>query len=336
MALVLTAFDLVIRTADLPGGVSAFARAVPNASFCTDGTLARASFMAADDREEFAIGLKVPRPALGRADAHRREADVPWLECGRYAGVDAVWLRDGQREPLVVPIHWSPSQELTFGGTEELQQLEYLGREQGVDVYRDRRTGQKVYTGRTRPAMSLAEQQRLDGLRVRANELVGPFLARPAKPGLFEKRTIKKGVALLEEVLSTVPDHWPTLWTLGMSLRALGQEQAALPPLRRAYELTPGQPDVGREFAGQCMRLGLADEGLRVSRELHARFPDDVGLHSNLGLALLIAGAVDEALSVAQAALAREPEDDVTRGLVEYIRKVKAGLVPRPTRMPGV
>jgi len=176
----------------------------------------------------------------------------------------------------------------------------------------------------------------MEGLRVRANELVGPFLLRSEKPSFFEKRTIKKGIALLQQVLAAVPDHWPTLWTLGMSLRALGDEQAALEHLRRAHELNPGQPDVGREYAGQCMRVGVAEEGLRVSRKLHARFPDDVGLQSNLALALLIAGAVDEALSVAQAALAREPHDTITRALVEHIGKVKAGLVPRPTRMPGM
>jgi hypothetical protein len=75
---------------------------------------------------------------------------------------------------------------------------------------------------------------------------------------------------------------------------------------------------------------------VRISRELHARFPDDVGLQSNLALALLIAGDVDEALVVGQAALAREPSDAVTRALVGLIDRVKAGTAPRPTRMPGM
>lgn len=336
MALVLSAFDLVVRTADLPGGVAAFARAVPNATFCTDGILACASFMNAADREQFATSLGLPPATLARADLHRRAADAPWLECGRYAGVDAVWLAGGPREPLVVPIRWQPGQ-LTFGSTEEMEEhLEYLGRDGNVEVYRDNRTGRKVYAGRTQPTITPAEQERLEALRTRANELVTPFLVRRQKPGFFEKRTIRKGVALLEEVLATVPDHWPTLWTLGMSLRALGEEEAALPRLRRAHELNPGHADVGREYAGQCMRLGLAEEGVRISRDLHARFPEDVGLQSNLALALLIAGAVDEALSVGQTALAREPADPVTRDLVAYIGKVKAGALPRPTRMPGM
>lgn len=336
MALVLTAFDLVVRTADLPDGVAPFARAVPNRTFCTDGTLARASFMNAGDREHFAERLRILPTALARVDLHRRAADVPWLECGRYAGIDAVWLRGEPRDPLVVPVHWQPG-EVNFTSAEEMQEhLEYLGREGDVEVYRDKRTGQKVYSGRTQPSLSPADQKRLEGLRVRANELVGPFLLRREKLGFFEKRTIRKGIALFEELLATIPDHWPTLWTLGMSLRALGEEEAALPRFRRAYELNPGQPDVGREYAGQCMRLGMAEDGVRVSRELHARFPMDVSLQSNLALALLIAGAVDEALSVGQAALAREPSDEITGALVGLIGKVKQGLVPRPTRMPGM
>ena len=144
MALVLTAFDLVVRTADLPAGIEAFAGAVPNGTFCSDGTLARASFMTADDREQFAAGLGLPPAALARADKHRQASDAPWLECGRYAGTDAVWLRGGPREPLVVPVRWRPV-AIAFQSAEEMQEhLEYLGRDGNVEVYRDRRTGQKV------------------------------------------------------------------------------------------------------------------------------------------------------------------------------------------------
>jgi tetratricopeptide (TPR) repeat protein len=293
--------------------------------------------MTAGDREQFAAGLGLPPAALGRADLHRQAVDAAWLECGRYAGTDAVWLRGGPREPLVVPVRWRPGAIAFHSGDDIDAHLEYLGRDGNVEVYRDRRTGQKIYAGRTQPPPpSPAEQERLEGLRVRANELVGPFLTRQEKPGFFEKRTIRKGVALFEEALAAVPDHWPMLWTLGMSLRALGEEEAALPRFRRAYELNPGQADVGREYAAQCMRLGRAEDGVRICREVHARFPADAGLQANLALALLIAGAVEEALSVGQAALARNPSDGITRSLVDYIGKVKAGRVPRPTRMPGM
>jgi hypothetical protein len=336
MALVLSAYDLVVRVAALSGGVATFARAVPNATFCTDGVLARASFMTTVDREHFAASLHVSPGAVARADRHLMSTDAAWLECGRYSGTEAVWLRDEPREPLVVPVRWTPS-EIVFGSVEEAKEhLEYLCSDGGVETYRDKRTGQKVYTGRTQPALLEAEQERLERLRTDANELVGPYLTRPERPGFFEKRKIRKGIALFEQVLQSVPDHWPTLWTVGMCLRLLGEEEGALPRLRRAYEMNPGQPDVGREYAGQCMRLGLADEAVQVSRDLHARFPANAGLQSNLALALLIAGAVDEASSMAEQALAREPADRTTRALVDHIGKVKAGLAPRPTRMPGM
>ena len=118
-----------------------------------------------------------------------------------------------------------------------------------------------------------------------------------------------------------------------MSLRALGEEEGFL-PLRRAYELNPGQPDVGREYAAQCMRLGMAEEGVRITREVHARRYQDAGLQANLALALLIAGEVGEAWWARPRWRATRP----TRPLAAWsscIGKVKAGQVPCPT-MPGM
>jgi len=39
---------------------------------------------------------------------------------------------------------------------------------------------------------------------------------------------------------------------------------------------------------------------------------------------------------VARAARAREPGDPVTSSLVDYIARVKAGRIQRPTRLPGM
>lgn len=327
---------MVVRADALPGGVERFAQAVPNATFCSDGRIARASFMAEDDRRSFAAGLGLPEAAMAFADARTRSVDATWIACGRYAGVDAVWLQGESPEPLVVPVRWTPS-ELSFLSRQELQEhLEHLGTEDGVEVYRDRRTGQRVYAGRTRPALATGEAARLEALRKEANALVQPFVLGQGPLGFFEKRKVRKGIARFEQILAAVPEHWQSHWIIGMSLRRLGEEEGALASFRRAHAIERSNPDVGRELAGQLLRLGLAEEGLRLSRELHARFPDDVGLHSNLALALLIGGDLDEALEVGRAALAREPGDSVTRSLVGYIERVKAGRIPRPTRMPGM
>jgi hypothetical protein len=81
MALILTAYDLVIRVDALPGGVESFGRAVPNSTFCTDGRIARASFMVEGDRGRFACTENQElRRTVGRCVA---EVDARFATGGR-------------------------------------------------------------------------------------------------------------------------------------------------------------------------------------------------------------------------------------------------------------
>ncbi|MEZ4399245.1 MAG: tetratricopeptide repeat protein [Kofleriaceae bacterium] len=334
MAVVLSAFDLLVRVGALDRGVAAFAAAAPNRTFCTDGHLARLSFMTEADRDYFLATAGLPPGAYGRADRGSPGADVDWIEVGRHGGVLAAWLRDAPRDPLVVPLSWTPT-EFEFASADALEHLEFLGLEDQVEVYLDRRTGKKLYTGRTRPTLPPEARARVEALLREGEDLVRPLLfKRPL--GFFARRRLKRGMAALAQVIEVMPDAWPARWLLGMSHRALGQHARALEMFRAAYAICPEQPDVGREYAGQCFFCGAADEGVRISREVHARFPDDVGLQSNLALALLIGGDLAEAEATVQAALQREPGDRITRNLLALIQDVRAGLRPRPTRLPGM
>jgi hypothetical protein len=334
VAVVLSAYDLIVRVDAVGEGMRGFVESVPNGTFCSDGSIACVSFMTEADRAHFVSTSQLLPGTFARADKRTCSADVDWLEAGHHAGVDAVWLRGAPREPLVVPVTWTPG-DLEFGTWDEIKQhLEYLGTEGNVEAYLDRRTGKRVYTGRTRPQLPPEQAARLEALRREGSGLVSPLLFKKSL-GFFEKRRLKKGIALLGQVIEALPESWSARWALGMSLRALHDHPQALEQLRRAYTINPDHRDVGREYAGQCFIIGLADEGVRISRELHARFPDDVGLHSNLALALLIGGDLGEALAVAEAAHQREPADPITKNLVDYIRDVRAARKPRPTRMPG-
>ena len=339
MAVVVSAYDLVARVDALAGDVGAFARAVPNATFCTDGALARASFMAFDDRERFAAMVAhVRADAVARVDKHRATVDAPWLERGRHSGEDAVWMRGDARGLLVVPVTWKPG-EVIFGTAEEVRaHLEYIGAEGNVEVFRDRRTGQKRYAARTQPVLDRERAERVEAARREGAALLRPLLPKVLRRealGFFERRHLKQAIALFEQVVEALPSDWSARWTLGMAARASGEHRVALEHLRRAYDANPSQRDVGREYAGQCFILGEAADGVRVSRELSARFPDDVGLQSNLALALLIGGDLDEAHATAHAAHLREPSDPITKNLLATIPDVKAGRVARPTRLPG-
>lgn len=313
MAVVLSAYDLLVRV-DEPGPQTrAIAAIAPNQTFCTDGRIARLSFMTKSDRDHFVATARLAPGTFARADRQTESVDADWVEVGRHAGVVAAWVRGAPRDPLVVPISWAPGD---------------------VEAYLDRRTGRMRHVARTRPRIPDAELARLEALRLAGAELARPLLFKK-KLGFFEKRRMKKAVALLEQVVAASPDQWSACWLLGMSFRALGEHERALDRFRRTYAVRPDNPDVGREYAAQCFIVGSAEEGVRISREVHARFPDDAGLQSNLALALLIGGDLDEAHSVAAAAHQRDPADPITKNLLDYIGAVRAGRKPRPTRMPG-
>jgi len=250
MALVLSAYDVVVRVSALSAGIEAFARSAPNQTFCTDGSLARVSFMIAADRGVFLGGLKgMPEGSVASVDRHNSSTNAAWLEVGRNSGVDAVWIRGTPPGPLVVPVTWKPG-ELTFGTPEEMKEpLEYLGIEGSVEVYRDKRTGQKLYAGRTQPGVAPELAAQLEELRQEANGLIEPLMFKEGL-GFLEKRRMKKGMNLLEQALASFPENWFARWTLGMCFRALAEHPRALLEFRRAYAANPQHPDVGRVTTG--------------------------------------------------------------------------------------
>jgi hypothetical protein len=338
MALIISAYDLIVRVDALPMSVAEFGRGVPNHTFCTDDHIARVSFMVVNDREHFASRLApvIDRAAIARVDRSSSSVDVPWLERGTHSGVEAVWLRGAPRDPLVVPVGWKPG-ELVFGTWDDMKQhLEYVGKEGDIDVYIDKRTGKKLYTGRTQRSPSGAQQAQIAELRSESAALLKPIFDKVfgrQDLGFFEKRKLRGAVEVLERILAIDSSDGAAHWTLGMIARSQAEHGKALDHFRQAYASIPRDLDVGREYAGQCFMSGEGEEGLRVSRALHEQFPDDVAIHSNLALAMLIAGDLDEALATAEAASARDPADPITRNLIEMIRKVKSGSAKRPTRI---
>lgn len=342
MSVVIEAFDVVFFVESIerkyPGGLAAFRDAAPNNTFCNDGTICKLSFMHEPDRGRFVvaldeIGLKHnDGMALVRAD---EPFENDRIRCGLYASVWAAWPIGTSQAPLVVPLNYRPHS--IFFHLPEDADLEYLGRQNGVETYRDRRTGQKLYKGRTEPQLDRRTLERLEKRHREGTELLQPFVVVDPSfiPGFFQKRRIRKGIDILEEVLRALPSHPPALFLIGMALRVLREQDRALEYLRRAYLAFPTNPDIGREYAAQLMILGVGREAVQVSVELTKRHPKDPGLHSNLALAHLIHGNVKEALRIAMEAHERDPEDPITKNLVNYTREVLAGRLERPTRMPG-
>lgn len=159
---------------DFRGGMPAFQSAIPNVNHCTDGEVTRVGFMAPPDVRAFVEQLEGGGLLYVGQDGNARTIAVVdqregfmrpcnWLLFER-AQIDADPTHIGAIcraipstvESVAVPASWNFANSLTarhrFILTEQVDdELEFLRREDGVDVYRDRRTGQELYVGRTTP-----------------------------------------------------------------------------------------------------------------------------------------------------------------------------------------
>ncbi len=170
MAILAEAISVIVRADSIeekfPGGWEAFMGWVQNSTLCADRELARVGFMSPLDAKGFVEelqnnGLTYLRDGYAIdivvADQQRGLA-VPcgWAEFGRipWKGDDsrlvpAVRLKDSKITELMTPDGWdydgSLTNHFTFVETGRVPEyLDYLRTENGLDVYRDIRTGKEV------------------------------------------------------------------------------------------------------------------------------------------------------------------------------------------------
>lgn len=155
----------------LPGGWDAFRDAVPNATLCSDNEVARVGFMSPADTKAY-VGQLEEAGLVYFANGHAKDIVVAdqqrgfgsrcdWAEFGRI-DLDGDPRRQvaacrlvGSSEQLFLPDGWiyeeSLSSQFLFvpdGWVPEF--MDFLRRENGLDVYRDLRTGKEVFVGRAR------------------------------------------------------------------------------------------------------------------------------------------------------------------------------------------
>ncbi len=166
MAVPIEGYSVVVRDSTLaakyPGGVDAYRDGCPNNTYCSDGNLSRIGFMNSHDADTFiaqlaAAGLTPFRDGTAEDVALvTRHAGLSkpcdWLEFGQYKQAIIAWLAGTDPGNIHAPAGWSPDRVMRHMSTEEArEQLEFLRTENGVEVYRDKTTGEEVHVGRTAP-----------------------------------------------------------------------------------------------------------------------------------------------------------------------------------------
>ena len=174
MAVLVEAISVIVRADSIaekfPGGWERFRGECPNNTLCADGELVRVGFMAPHDVKPFidhlsTHGLTYLADGVAQdivvADQQRGLA-VPcdWAEFGRVdlhgksgKQVTACRLTGSTVTELVTPDGWlydgSISSQFMFVETGWVPEfMDFLRHENGLDVYRDLKTGKEVYVGR--------------------------------------------------------------------------------------------------------------------------------------------------------------------------------------------
>ena len=175
MAVLVEAISVVVRLQAVhdrfPGGWAGFREWVQNQTLCTDNELIRVGFMTPTDVQRFIRGLEDDGLAHLR-DGNAEDIVVMdqnlgptspclWAEFGQidYQGdprkrVSTARLVGSTNMQLWTPEGWtweaSLSRQSTFVPSGQVQRtMTFLGREDGMDVYLNRLTGQKVFVARS-------------------------------------------------------------------------------------------------------------------------------------------------------------------------------------------
>jgi hypothetical protein len=154
-----------VLDAKYPGGLAAYRRDCPNATYCADTRLTRVGFMVPDDVRHYVEqlaarglthirgGKAVDLVVVDQFQGPTTPCD--WIEGGRHpGGYSAVWASGTDPGTLAHPSGWTAehSKGMLFTSNDEVsERLLRLGMTGRLDTFLDFRTGREVYVGRTRP-----------------------------------------------------------------------------------------------------------------------------------------------------------------------------------------
>ena len=125
---------------------------------------------------------------------------------------------------------------------------------------------------------------------------------------------------LLRRVIELKPDHQHAYNALGYSL---AERNVRLPEARtlikKALELSPGEPSITDSLGWVEYRLGNRDEAIRLLRDAYRGQPD-AEIAAHLGEVLWVTGQTDEARRVWREARKRDAANDVLRETLVRLR----------------
>jgi hypothetical protein len=365
MAVLIEAIAVVMRRETInrryEGGWPRFVADAVNGTLCADSDIAQISFMHPDDVHAFI--QRLARHGFVFLDANGAAEDIvvvdqhegpkipcTWIEFLRLkvpgGTVSAARLTGSSEKNLACPTGWKFERSLSirsYPGKEPGEKLEFVRHQDGIDVFRDRQTGEEVYLGRPTglrgadekfaDADNEAKRKEYKALCVDASNLLMPYFGR--QPASAQEATdIAHARELLERITSFSNATWQDWWLLGFARRLLKDRQSAYAAFSRAYGMAPNEVEVGRNLAMECIALGYGPEAIAVSEAMTRLMPGDAGLAANHALALFVGGHLDGALCEVQRAEQLKP--GIAIDLRKWIEDVRTGRVEAPSSIPNL
>lgn len=171
-----------------------------------------------------------------------------------------------------------------------------------------------------------------EAVQIARNEIIIQGHQRLSEPSSSVRSKLDHASLLFLRVIDLNPYNWSAMWFLGKIHQRYGNLSAGLEWFVRAHNLNPSQVDVLREASLCAMDLGWTKEAISYSTSALRIRPSDVGLQSNLALALLLAGRLGEAKQFIEKATIEDPANPIAQtlsGMIEYF--IDSGKRPPST-----
>jgi len=178
----------------------------------------------------------------------------------------------------------------------------------------------------------LEEHNRLfkEAVQVAGNEIIIQGHPSVSEPSSAVRSKLDHALHLFSRVIELNPSNWSAMWYVGKIHQRSGDQSAALEWFARAHNLNAGQVDVLREASLCAMELGRSKEAISYATSALNLRPRDAGLQSNLALAFLLAGRLDEAKQSVERATVEDPTDPIAKTLSQMIEHFITASWVRP------
>lgn len=339
MAVPIEGFSVVAQFERIQPLLDAGTLKIPNATALSDKHIWKCSFMAKADAEHFLRTLKEkglnvsqgPDSDVVLATEFDRSIEpyCEWLKTGVWEKALIAWKAGTRPETVTAREGWDPKvgSGLQLHDPSSMQFLEFLRLENNVEVFLNKKTGTEVYIGRTSTPV--------DALFKTASEIVRKHYVTAGESSLSGAAAdeVSKAADMLAKVVAEVPNWWNAQWFYGKSQVALGNYESAYKAFQEAYRTEKNVEAVLRELAGVCLELRRFDEAVSVAEAALALDPGNAELLGNLAVAFILTGRMNPARAAIDAALKIAPNDRINQTISRVLQEIIDGKREQPSSL---